>query len=121
MNYYEDDEDEMERYIEKFKSVKGMVIQVLRECPDTRNSSEWACHVVRRECAKEYYDKELSELSKSERLVLPKSSSINRAMRQIQNDEGKYVPDEEVQINKEAKRKALHKNFSDSRDGVEKL
>lgn len=115
--------EEIERYIEKFKSVKGMVIQVLRENPDARNSPEWTCHIVRRECAEEYFGKELHELSKDERLVLPKSSSINRAMRTIQNDEPtQYVPDEDVEISKEAKRKAMHKNFGGSRDeGVRKV
>lgn len=103
-----------EDYIEKFNSVKGMVYQVLRENPDARNSSEWCCHIVRRECAEEYFGKSLDSLGKDERLVLPKSSSINRAMRSIQNDEPRqFVPDEEVQVERTVKRKALHKNFSD--------
>jgi len=108
-------QEKREEYIEKFKSVKGMVWQVLRENPDARNSQEWTCHIVQRECAKEYFNKELSELSKDERLVLPKRSSIARAMRKIQNDENRFLPDEEVQVDREIKRQALHKNFSGSR------
>lgn len=98
--------------IEKYKSVKGMVIQVLREREDARNSAEWCGHLVQKECAQEYYGKELHELSKDERLVIPKHSTIARCMREIQNDEGRFVPEEEVQIEREAKRKALHENFS---------
>lgn len=113
-------EDE-KRYIEKYNSVKGMVFQVLRENEEARNSQEWTAHIVQRECAEEYFGKELSELSKSERLVLPKRSSISRAMRQIQNKQGKFVPEEEVQLEKEIKRKALHKNFGANREGVRKV
>ena len=108
-----------ERYIEKYNSVKGMVIQVLRENEEARNSQEWTCHIVQKECAEEYFDKKLHELSKEERLVMPKRSSIARAMRQIQNDMEQYQPDEEVEISKEVKRQAMHKNFA--REGVKKV
>jgi len=113
--------EEEDRYIEKYNSIKGMVFQVLRENPEARNSQEWTAHIVQKECAEEYFDKELSELTKSERLVLPKRSSVSRAMREIQNEQGKYVPDEEVQLEKEVKRKALHKNFGTNREGVRKV
>ena len=112
--------EKQEDYIEKFQSVKGMTFQVLRECPEARNSQEWTAHIVQRECAEEYFGKALHELSKSERLCLPKRSSISRAMRTIQNDMGKYVPEEDVQIEKDIKRKALHKNFANE-DGVRKV
>lgn len=108
-----------ERYIEKYNSIKGMVIQVLRENEEARNSQEWTCHIVQKECAEEYFDKKLHELSKQERLVLPKRSSIARAMREIQNDMEQYQPDEEVEIDKEVKRQAMHKNFA--RKGVKKV
>lgn len=108
-----------ERFIEKFRSVKGMVWQVLRECEDARNSQEWCCHIVQRECALEYFDKELHELSKQERLCLPKRSTIARHMRNIQNDMSKFEPDEEVKVRKEIKRKAIHKNYSE--EGVERV
>jgi hypothetical protein len=104
-----------EHFIEKFNTVKGMVFQVLRDNSDARNSQEWTCHIVQRECADKYFGKELQDLSKQERLMLPKRSSIARAMREIQNDKGKFVADEEVQIDREVKRKALHKNYSDSK------
>jgi len=112
----ESQKEKQERYIEKFNSVKGMVFQVLRENPDARNSQEWTAHIVQKECAREYFDKDLHELSKQERLVLPKRSSISRAMRTIQNDMGKYVPEEEVQVEKEVKRQAMHKSFASSND-----
>jgi len=110
-----------ERYIEKFNSIKGMVYQVLRENEEARNSQEWTCHIVQRECAEEYFGKDISELSKSERLVLPRRSTIARHMRDIQNEEGKFEADEEVQVEKDIKRKAIHKNYSGRRKGVEKL
>lgn len=102
---YNSEEDlerkKQERYIEKYNSIKGMVIQVLRENEEARNSQEWTCHIVQKECAEEYFDKKLHELSKQERLVLPKRSSIARAMREIQNDKSKYQPDEEVEIDRD--------------------
>lgn len=110
-----------EQYIEKYNSIKGMVFQVLRDNEDARNSQEWTAHIVQKECAEEYFEKELHELTKHERLVLPKRSSISRAMRQIQNDMEKFEADEEVQIDREIKEQAMHKNFGSSRDGVKKV
>jgi len=104
--------DKRQKIIEKYRSVKGMVVQVLREREDARNSTEWCGHLVQKECAKEYYGKELHELSKDERLCLPKHSTVARVMRKLQNDEGKFVADEEVQVEREIKRQALHDNFS---------
>lgn len=107
--------EKRERVIEKYNSVKGMVIQVLRVREDARNSAEWCGHLVQKECAKEYYGKKLHELSKDERLSLPKRSTIARCMRDLQNDEGKYLPEREVQVDREVKRQAMHKNFSDAK------
>lgn len=112
--------EKVEEYIEKFNSVKGMVYQVLRENPDARNSQEWCCHIVQRECASEYFNKGLHELTKHERLVLPKRSSIARAMRKIQNEDGKFLPEEEVQVDREIKRQAMHKNFARNAERVER-
>lgn len=101
-----------EKVIEVYNKVKGMVYQVLREREESRNSQEWVCHIVQRECAEKYYSKELHELSKDERLSLPKRSTIARSMREIQNNKPRqFVPDEAVEIEKEVKRKALHNSL----------
>ncbi len=110
-----------ENYIERYNSIKGMAYQVLRDNENARNSQEWTAHIIQKECAMEYYGKELHELSKSQRLALPKRSSISRAVREIQNDMGKFEPEEEVKLDQETKRKALHQAAGSSPEKVTKL
>lgn len=107
-----------EQYIDKFNSIRGMVYQMLRDNPETRNSEQWLIHCIRKECAEEYFSKSLGDLSKEEVLVLPKASTIVRHSRAIRNDQGKFQADEDVQIEREIKEKAMHKNYSEE---VEKV
>ena len=104
--------EEETEVIQKYETVKGMVVRVLREREDARNSQEWTCHLVQKSCAQKYFSKELQDLSKEERLALPRRSTVARAMRQVQNNMEKFQANEEVQLSRKVKERALHKHFS---------
>jgi hypothetical protein len=100
-----------------YLQTKGIVEEVLKRHPETRNSDRQLCIRVF-----EQLGLNLTPEQKSIFLKIPVNfASIGRSRRKIQNDEGRYQANEEVIKARRQERISIHDALSSEEEKLKKL